>query len=409
MNITPSSLPRLRHCLGGSVFAPVYLAQQADAARGTALHGFLQALTNGATREEALAAVPEEWRNDAEAIDLDALPPLTSASAEVALAWAVATDDCRVLGVGLSREEAKAACRPGEMPMVLDRVGATSPTSGVVTDWKSGRGATERAAEHWQLLTYLAVALLAYGWDEVTGYLANPEGRTYWDGPVRLDWMGAVAHLARVRELLGRVETARAAYKRGEVPALRLGGWCDYCPAARTCPAKVGAAVALVAGDAQGAIGNVAELSPEAAGALWWRLKNHVLPFLEETAKSLEGIAKQTPLPLPDGGTLMEVEEGEDKVVSTVAEKWLADNYGVEVAKAAVTHAPKCSWESLDAALKAHALPAKLREWEASGRQGKRPSLAALSREVRRQMLNVQVAKRATWKAVRSVKALTAG
>lgn len=408
MNITPSSLPRLRRCLGGAVFALVYHEVQASMSRGTALHAYLETLTNGATREAALAAVPPEWRADAEAIDLDALPPLTSASAEVALAWNVATNECRVLGVGFTRAQAHAARRPGEMPMVLDRVGAMSPTSGFVGDWKTGwQEDLGPVSEHWQALTYGAVALLAYGWEEVTVALCRVDmSPPRWDS-TRLDWLGAVAHLGRVRALLNRAENARVAYReRGEVPPLALGVWCEWCPAKRQCPAKVGAALAVLSGEAEAALSNRAELTPEAAGALWWRLKNHALPMLEQMVKDLESIAKAEPLPLPDGEVLMAVKEGEDKVVASVAGEWLSKHYGPEVASEAVELKPLCSWKAVEAAVKRHHLPKLVAEWEAGGRKGRKPSLAETMRSIREAMLDVQVARRATWEAVRAVKAL---
>ena len=407
MSITPSSLPRLRHCLGGAVF-PSASEQQPSMARGTALHAYLEALTNGANREDALASVASEWRADAEAIDLDALPPLTSASAEVALAWDVETDECRVLGVGLSRSQAKAACRPGEMPMVLDRVGATSATSGVVADWKTGwQEDLASASEHWQALTYGAVALLAYGWDEVTVALCRVDASPpRWDS-TRLDWLGACAHLAQVRDLLRRAERARVVYaERRGAPPLRLGVWCAWCPAQRQCPAKVGAALAVLSGEAGEALEARSELTPERAGELWWKLKNHALPALEQMVKDLESIARTEPLPLPDGETLMEVEEGEDKVVAVVAGDWLRKNLGPEVAAEAVETKPTCSWASLERAVRKHHLPKLVAEWEAAGRNGRKPSLAKVMAGLREEMLGVQVAKRATWKAVRAVKAL---
>jgi len=407
MTITPSSLPRLRQCLGGVCF-PSATEQQPSMSRGTVLHAYLEALTNGTPPEKALAVVPPEWRADAEAIDLDALPPLTSASAEVALAWDVATDECRVLGVGLTRAQAKAACRTGEMPMLLDRVGATSSISGVVVDFKSGaQRDLEPAAEHWQILTYGSAALLAYGWEEVTVATCRVDASPpRWD-TVRLDWLGAHAHLAAVRGLLARAEAARAAYsERGMLPPLRLGTWCDWCPASRQCPARVGAALAVLSGEAEAALANRAELTTEAAGALWWRLKNHALPVLERMLVDLETIAKANPLPLPDGMVLREVPESKEYVTASTAKAWLEQHLGAEAASYAVTLEPSASWASVERAVKAYYLPRLVAEWEAGGKCGRKPSLAATMKTVRGAMLAANVARRAEWMAVRAVREL---
>lgn len=407
MNVTPSSLPRLRQCLGGACL-PSATEASTSGARGTALHAYLEALTNGTQRDEALAAVPAEWRADAEAIDLDALPPLASASAEVALAWNVATDECRVLGVGFTRAQAKAACRPGEMPMLLDRVGATSPTSGVVLDFKSGQQSNlEPAAEHWQVLTYMAAALLAYGWDEVVGGTCRVDATPpRWD-TVRMDWLGAQAHLVAVRGLLARAESARVAYaERGEMPPLRLGTWCEWCPASRQCPARVGAALAVLSGEAEAALANRAELTTEAAGALWWRLKNHAMPVLERMLRDLEVIAKANPLPLPDGTVLREVPESKECVTASTAGAWLSKNVGPEVAAAAVVSEPSASWASVERAVKAHHLPRLIAEWEAGGKRGRKPSLAGTMKVLRGAMLAANVARRFEYTAVRAVREL---
>ncbi len=409
MHTTPSALPRLRLCLG-SVVLPNASQEAPSMARGTAKHAYLQALTNGTPRAVALSAVPEEWRADAAAMDVDALPPLTSASAEVALAWHVATDACRVLGVGLTREAARVACRPGEMPMVVDRLGAASPTSGVVVDWKTGwQEDLAPAAEHWQLLTYAAVALLAYGWDEVTAALCRVDASPpRWDS-TRLDWLGAGAHLARVRALLARAEAAQETYhQRGELPTLRTGKHCAWCPARLACPGRVGAAVSLLRERPEAGVAPLV-LSLEEAGAAWERAK-----LAEEVARevrlSMEQVAREAGgLPLPGGGALVPVEESEESMDAARVEAWLLARYGSEVAEAVVTRRHSATWATLKAALREKVLPMRRAEHEATGAPGRAPTLASLERDVREQLRlagAVEVTRRA---AVRAQQALPAG
>jgi hypothetical protein len=102
----------------------------------------------------------------------------------------------------------------------------------------------------------------------------------------------------------------------------------------------------------------------------------------------------------------MAVEEGEDKVVPSVAGAWIARHLGPAVAAEAVETKPACSWASLERAVRKHHLPKLLAEWESGGRVGKRPSISKVMADLRAAMLDVQVAKRATWQAVRPVKAL---
>ena len=407
LNITPSALPRVRQCLGSAIL-PTADEESEGMGRGTGLHSYMRALTKGRTPEEALLDVPEEHRADAESIDLSTLPPLANGSPEVGFALRLSDCSARVLGVDMDRAGVRAMRTQDEMGMLLDWVGTVGARSLVVVDWKFQRQEDlAPASEHWQLLTYMSAALLAYDADEVQGFLAHWRyGRWEWDS-VQLDWLGAQAHLADVRALMSRAERARVVYaERREVPPLRLGAWCDWCPAKRQCPAKVGAALAVLSGEAGEALEARSELTPERAGELWWRLKNHALPALEQMVRDLESIARTEPLPLPDGETLMEVEEGEDKVVAVVAGDWLSKHLGPEVAAEAVETKPTCSWASLERAVRKHHLPKLVAEWEAGGRRGRKPSLAKVMAGLREEMLGVQVAKRATWKAVRAVKAL---
>lgn len=71
-NPTGSSIYRAMHCPASCALPQVAITSD-DAAQGTALHKYLELVAQiGA--EKALAEVPEQYRADAEAIQLEGLP-----------------------------------------------------------------------------------------------------------------------------------------------------------------------------------------------------------------------------------------------------------------------------------------------------------------------------------------------
>jgi hypothetical protein len=330
---TPSSYQRLAKCLGASVL-PWVNETQPSMARGTALHVFLERVALGQSREAALGMVPPEWAYDAEAIDLSCLPDLTKGLPEVGMAWNPSTGACRVLGHGMTREEARAACGPSEIPMVSDWI-ATDASGGILVDWKSGK--TDQlapAAENWQLLTYAATALVAYGWSSVRALLCRIDQHPpQWDEVV-IDALEADAILATVKdEILDAAAKAQEEHARtGRYPPLNVGAWCAWCPSRRACPAQLSTLVALVEQwpDMQR---REYVLTPEAAGAAYVKL-SALHKAVGAALDDLRSIARQEPLPLPDGTTYSPQER--PRLDPDKAHEVLAQRYGQEVADKAV-------------------------------------------------------------------------
>lgn len=400
---TPSSYPRLARCLGGAVVPGAQEVLPAMS-RGTAIHLYLQLIGTGATSTEALAAVPVEWRNDCEAIPLKKLPRLTEGTPELGMAWSPETGACRVLGAGMSREEARAAARPDEVPMVADWAALVGHDSGVLCDWKTGWQETLAAAhENMQLLTYGAVYLLAQGLESVSLYLCRPDReKPYWDGPVMMDRLDAEAHLLRVAELLASVMRARQAYeKRRVLPELSVGPWCVWCPARRMCPAHVAAILAVLEGDAERAVENFVELTPAQAGNLWQQLKA-AEKRAKELREHLEFFASMDALPLPDGSYLAEVPTVEEEPIPEKVHELLRVRFGLEVASAVVR--PDTTWKRLEAVLEEKVLPQRKADYDAGRWQAGKPTKTGLLREVRQWLVGsgaVRLINRRTVKPVR--------
>lgn len=389
---TPSAFPRLRQCLGSVVL------QRAEEVlpsmrRGTAIHRYLERISHGMTPAQSLALVDDEWKDDASAVDLDGLPPLASGSAEVGLLLDVEAGTARVVGVGVTREEVKAAARPGEIPMLMDWC-ATEGNCGVVIDHKTGRQEElARAAANLQVRTYAAAALLAFSWESVRYGLIRVDGdRPRWD-MAEMDWLEAQDVLEEVRALRAAALAALEAHAAtGAMPTLRLGPWCDWCPAARFCPARTRGVLAVLDGTAARTVeeAKTGTYTPEQLGAIYSRLLA-TREGIDTMLADIKTLAKQVPggLPLPSGKVLGPVEKttaspDPERVVAA-----LAPLLGEEAAREAlVTPPPKTSWDRIRGVGEKYVLPDRLRAWDENRatKKGRRPSAGTVAADLRKHL-----------------------
>jgi hypothetical protein len=385
MYLTPSSFPRLQKCIGSAVLPQADEVRE-GMERGTAMHAHIERMGNGTTRAESLAQVPEQWRADAAAIDLDPAM-LRNGAAEVAFAINLERGTARELGRGLTRAQAKALLAPGEIAMIADWV-AIVGVEVAVTDWKSGQAeGLVPAPRNAQLLTYMAAALLAYRAQGVTaarGALVRVDRDTpYWERTGAMDVLDVEAHLESVRSLLRRAKEARERYgTRGELPPLAVGVHCDWCPSRRFCPAQVGQLhAALGFQPKEGSEFGGPVLRPSEAGAMYAKVLG-ALEVLKRFKADLEGIAKEEPLPLPDGRALRWEDEAKASVDAEAAAPILARAYGPRVVELATKHhGPTMPWDALADALAIEALPRLQEEHQQMG--GRKPTRGALIREAR--------------------------
>ena len=385
MYFTPSSFPRLQKCVGAAVLP------QADEVRdgmerGTALHAHVERMANGATRAESVAEVPDQWRADASAIDLDPAM-LRNGAAEVAFALDVERGTARELGRGMSRTDAKALIVQGEIAMIADWVSIVGGEV-VVSDWKTGLAESlVPAPRNAQLLTYMASALLAYrgqGVSTARGALVRVDRDSpYWERTDAMDALDVEAHLESIRRLLRRAKEARELYSTsGELPPLAIGTHCDWCPSRRFCPAQIGQLhEALGFQPKEGSEFGGPVLRPAEAGAMYAKVLD-ALEMLNRFKADLEGIAKEEPLPLPDGRTLRWEDEAKASVDAVAAAPILARAYGQSVVELATKHhEPTMPWDALADALTTEFLPRLQDEHREKG--GRKPTRGALIRDAR--------------------------
>lgn len=331
---TASSLERALACRA-SERLPHIRRESGRAARGTALHAYLEALSGGATQDVALALVPEQWRADASALPLESMPLGHSYMPEVALAWDYVTGEARILGQGLGRDYSSA--RPTEFVGTVD-VMAVLPDRVWIADYKSSRGGKTGAKNSAQL------GLLALAAARVAGVESAEVVLVFLDG-TQPD--GASLDAFDLDRWEGRLRDLAAYYESDAQDAPRMGEWCRYCPSLASCPAQQ-QTLALVA------TGEVlpATLTPEVVARAWHRLQA-IRGAVEAAGEVIDAYARQTPVDLGDGRELREVTTSRESVDGGAAWRVLVEFAGQDVAEAACTLS--ASKSSVTKAVKAHA------------------------------------------------------
>lgn len=313
MIATGSSLERLVRCRASSALPRVWRESSDDAEAGTARHAYLERIANGATPDESLAQVPEAHRATCAAIDLDDLAGELRMSAEVALAYRPSTDTARVLGQGLARDYSAVA--EDEIPLTVDLAGI-APDRVEVGDYKTGWRTLPPAAVNWQMRGGALALARAFDRDEAGATLIYVR-----DGAVirrdraefdALDLLGFAADLRRAWD------RALADRESGAHVEPTEGPWCRYCPAAQSCPAKVGLIRAALAGELSGPV------TTATAAALYPRLDD-AIKLLGKVKAEIVAMAAKEPILLsaaPDGTETWlgeVVGEGNERLDATIA------------------------------------------------------------------------------------------
>jgi len=284
--LSASGLARAHACAAAYALPAVHTPPSTHASAGSAVHAYLDAVQT-LSREQALAAVPEEHQTWCSAIDLAAIP---RGESEVALAYDVRTGRARRLATTERRYDLTSTEIAGTCDLYVP---ATQSTPARVIDWKTGTWAQRDPEQHRPQLAFYALALArVYALDEVRAEVVSvgDDGRV----GVVASWVFDVDALAdvaaAVRATWDRVQSARAT-----APALldvREGEHCRYCPAWQSCPAKLSGVRAVLDG---------ADLAtPEAIGRAYVRAAD-----LERVAEQIRAAAREAAqggaLPTGDG------------------------------------------------------------------------------------------------------------
>lgn len=284
--LTASALERAEKC-PPSQSLPWAREEFEQGRRGTELHSFcVRAAVVG--REQALAECPPEWKAEAAAIDVSALPHTTGSYAfEVAFGYLPDSDIAFELGRDVGREVYAALNPRHELGGTADLVGLAEDAV-VVLDLKTGRKWLPEPKQSLQLGFLALAASRAYGKPKaIVGWirLLDSTPRLVLD-TLEADELDAMRE--RLQALRRRV--AKFAFLRQKPDAkvaLHVGDWCRYCPGIRACWAHTTA------------------LPETGDPLLQYADQLAYVELLERRAKmareQLDAQAKNTPLPLPDG------------------------------------------------------------------------------------------------------------
>ena len=337
-NPSASYLYRAANCPASQALPEVNI-NSADAARGTALHRYLER-ASVVGPEAALAEVPEQYRDAAEAIDLDGLPLGPGYRQEVTFRFDLVTGRAERMGCGLGRGSYERSDR--YVYGTIDVEGAAS-----VEDWKF-----EGCESHTAPLPgnpQMRFAALCKA--RVDG-LASVEAVLWHIGPsgkpraerATLDAFALDEFEAELRATVARVRRAEAVVAEGRTPDVKRGEWCRYCGAMPSCPAVVSLVRAVAAEPMRTAEEIRAALTPATARAAYQRLQE-IKGALNPVQQALIMYASEFGIDLGDGRTYGSVETHREQIDGRKARAVLAEMFGADVAEAA------CDFDTSKAAI----------------------------------------------------------
>lgn len=377
MRPTGSKIHRVWKCAASAVLPQLDVSDakwEPARARGKGVHRFLERV-KVIGRPEALAESPKEILPLLEALDLDDLP--VGLACEVAFAWNWKTSTARELGRGdaLPRTadgavdyDALGVDWSCEVPCTLDVVGVAwkqgiqhDPVHGAVTerrgyvgDYKSGHAKYPAPDMLGQTLLGASCVRSVFGCDDVVVELIHihDNGGHHKARRTVTDWDLDVFE----RELAEAMETVQDRFRcieqigfplpPEELPPVREGPWCDFCPAYRGCPAKV----ALVRSipdklielgvrpgsvpDKNGVEQPALVLTPgmltvrNAADA--WMALEAIEAVIARAKEEICGIGAYEPIPLPDGREISHLHTERRGINGKIGAEVLEKRYGRE-------------------------------------------------------------------------------
>lgn len=351
MRITGSKVHRVWKCQASAVLPQLETDDSRfEPARnkGKAIHAFLETVkTLG--RSGALAAAPEDLLPLLEALDLEDLP--VGLACEVAFAWNWRDHTARELGrsPNLPRRvdggvdyDAMGVNWGCEIPGTYDVVGVQgefgeAQTRGYLGDYKSGHSKHPAPDMFGQTLLGALCVRAVYGCDAVVVELIHihDNGGHYKARRTVNEWDLDI--FAR------EIENAMSPYA---TPTPREGPHCDYCPAFKACPAKIGLVRSIPEKllelgirpgsvvDEAGVEQNALVLTPgmltiRNAAAAWMTLEL-IADVVNRAKDEVIGIAAMEEIPLPDGRVIGRLVTEKRSVDGRIAAEVLESRYGRE-------------------------------------------------------------------------------
>lgn len=356
VRVNASSMDRVARCEASAALPQVIDANESEGAkRGHAVHDFLYRLPDVGF-EQALAEVPEKWRDLCESIQLAKLGAHLKLSREVTLVYNWREDTARMPPPD-ERGRVKVD-RRSEVVVRMDLLGVGDKVV-YIGDYKTGNGWLPEPEQSYQLGTGAVAAARFFG-----ARAAKLEYiRIRDDGTVRKfsgdqDLFALDDTADKIRKTMLRAMELRERVLGGFVPNVVEGAWCKYCPAKFHCPAKT-AGMRHIINDTS-PVPYVVPLTPEVARVGYLKLKEakERLALIES---AFYAYAKLTPIPVEqeEDGTMRyfgELErDGNDVLDGKKTHQVITTWFGAEVANKVVTM--ETTKKAITAAVKEHKNP----------------------------------------------------
>jgi len=321
-----SSVQRVMECAASAQLPQVQSTSDA-AARGSAIHAYLEQLVKGQPHEVALEVVPEQYRDDCLNIDLAPFwaQQYSRLEAEVSLAVNVNNGQARILGSNRAYEKVT----PEEFYGTADYIGRTQDNVIVVGDFKTGLANVAHPRDNWQLKVLAYALSQLHGEDTVEVAIVKTEGET------RL-----LIHRFNALDLAVVASELKSLHAKLQKPVsvYREGKHCDYCPSFKFCPAKVSMLRELAAAPNIKA-DELVDCLKAGEPKLAYRRYKAIKAALQKVEAELRMLSEKEPIDLGDGFFYGPTKQTREDIDGKVAYEALAASYGDEVAKKAVEFA----------------------------------------------------------------------
>lgn len=314
------------------------------AGRGKVIHAYLSRV-RAVGVEAALVEQPAELRPYLELLDINELP--THLACEVAMGYDWKARTAREIGRDIGRDYKGHLERTGQAPqgatevfLTIDYVGGEERRDmkrGVVGDYKSGRTKYPAPDKYGQTLLAGLAASKCYGYDECFLDLVyiDEDGENY-RARRKVDAWDLEAFADEFERAMGLVEVYEAEVEAGRDVNVTEGPHCDYCPAWKSCRAKIALVRNLPTELATIAPRGPGTIQRTQAAAAWIKVEQ-LREALNMIADEIIAMAGAEDIELPDGRVIGHVLTKRDAVDGQVAAAVLEQWYGADTAKKAIT------------------------------------------------------------------------
>lgn len=322
--LTGSSIERADKCPASQVLPAVHSTNK-YAEAGTVKHSFVNLISDGATKTEALAAMPEKYREQCNDLPVDKMS--LHLASEVAFAFDVKTGKAREIGRNINRNY---NAGPDEICCTVDIVGV-GENSVLVKDFKGAHADVTHPRENHQLLFGGLCAARAYGKDTATLVVTRLIDDTVKNVTAQIDGWGLDVFASRLVGITQRVKEAKELVLNGKTPDVSEGKWCTYCPAFDSCPAKIGLLKAMIDGTEANKLENLLPLQLDLAPQVYQKWREMGVLYKRATS-IVKAFASKHSIDLGDGKFYGEVISSAEKLDGDIAYGYLQEEFDQETA-----------------------------------------------------------------------------